>query len=1113
MNPSVSPEGENWWCQPKRSSPNIQEGPSSSSSSSYNQNHYTPTEPDLREPPSQGVPGEVTPKLGLTDSQLLWLRDTMSRGRESSPPSVSLSTHSPPAVTAAPAAETDAPPAHMKGMLAAREYLLQQLGVGRGSLKKPSGDFSTPGGPVAPTTQSVQARKSHVPGQAGNFHVPGQAGTFPVPGQVGNFPVPGMAGNFHVPEQARKFHVPDQARKSHVPDQARKSHVPEQAGKSHVPRQAGKSHVPEQAGKSHVPGQAGKSHVPGQAGKSHVPEQAGKSHVPEQARKSHVPGQAGKSHVPGQAGKSHVPGQAGKSHVPGQARNTHVPDQAEKCHIPEHTSISTQADGSESNIYAAYVESMYEGLAAAGGYAYPLNDRVQKPNQSSKDRGRQRQTPPKEHNGQVKDNCKTGEKPLHDRLGVKILGMESYQSYLEKTVEEEPKKWRQIPWSEIKRNTDHVPQTAASPVSRGDMREEQKSSKQGMGEGTSQGSKYVPKEKEGAHVGRQNSSCVSMNGQGNRQWKKTPTKEPPPVGSVAENRAAEQAQLGPRKDRVSSKPGSRRNSMSEDLSVIKAEYDWRRFQLERKFKKVLDALKEKEEQVAAKDLWTIVKSEGGRLAEFPMPGAEAVLLDLLLTRAVEKKETRLMTVKLLAVLCLYQKSMDVLSSVLLEKQASYCKVSGATNAKRLYEGYSETLGHLYLQSRNNSGQEFQDCICDMMLKTLEKWLHINTQDQGVLEVCTNCLCSLLTVVGSELDSSARELMQLHFSTIKIKILDDSLPREVRRSLLELALLRAGSWVQETSSQENGEDIASEGAEAVPLSNGAGENRTATDSKQPPLTMNGDVSGVSSSQEEEKDRYKTVRAMLTDLCLEEFLPKFQENGIRDATLRANRGELKTVLKESGFVPGTILEIMLYLDTHGVGANTGQHTGTTSCKTNIKEEQHRKSTWPTTPGLEMAAQHSLCAAKPSRPVLERPEALGSHLDALRVTQSDDKLHNNVSRNSNYDCKEQPHTEPKPAWKVPAEQSQTVSTMSGTSIQDSKATKANGNREQHEALQQILPKNTPDSSVSSTDSKDDGRYAAKTFPLPCPRSLPLPPPAFFQFVPGNEVGRESGNSRLYF
>ncbi|CAH1259347.1 Hypp2254 [Branchiostoma lanceolatum] len=811
MNPWMNPEGENWWCQPKKSSPNIPEGASSLCS----QNPSTRAKPPLGESPSNGVTGQGTSKLGLTDSQLLWLkRDTASL-----PPSVSLSTHSPAAAIAKPAAETDAPPAHMKGMLAAREHILQQLGIGRGSLKKPSSDhstvFSSPGCRVSSTTHPVQALQSHVP------------------------------------EQAFQSHVPEQAFQSHVPEQAFQSHVPEQAFQSHVPEQAFQSHVPKQAWQSHV---------------------------------------------------------------------------------PERTSVSSQAGGSESNIYTAYVEGMYGGLAAAGGYAYPLNDGLPKPHQA-KDRSRKlAQTPPKQSNGQAKDNYKTAEKLQQGRPGVKILGMESYQTYVEMKVEEEPKKLKQIPWREIKSDTCtdhvHVPNTVPSSVSKTGIEEERTCSKQGLEEGTSHASKYVPKEKAG-NVGRQNLLCTDMHEQGNTQWKKTPSKGTPPV---VENGVIEQGQLGSQKDpRMSSKPGSRSNSMSEcpqvgaaqaSLKVIKAEYDWRRFQLERKFKKVLDALKAGEEQVASKDLWTIIKSEGGRLAEFPMPGAEAVLFDLLLTQAVEKEDTRPMAVKLIAVFCnLYQKSLDILSAVLLKKQASYCKVSGATNSKRLYEGYSQVLGHLYLQATNNSsGQEFRDCICDLTLKTLEKWLHISTQDQEVVDVCTNCLCSLLRVVGSELDSSGRELMQLHFTTIKNKVLDERLPRVVRSSLLELALLRAGSWVEQTSSQENGnqnntEDVVVAEAEAVLLGNATAEDKTETDREQPPPSTNGDIFEGSSPRDEEKDHYKAVRAMLTDLCLEEFLPKFQENGIRDATLRANRGELKTVLKESGLMPGTILEIMLYFDTHG------------------------------------------------------------------------------------------------------------------------------------------------------------------------------------------------------
>ncbi|XP_077990907.1 uncharacterized protein LOC144445239 [Glandiceps talaboti] len=58
-------------------------------------------------------------------------------------------------------------------------------------------------------------------------------------------------------------------------------------------------------------------------------------------------------------------------------------------------------------------------------------------------------------------------------------------------------------------------------------------------------------------------------------------------------------------------------------------------------------------------------------------------------------------------------------------------------------------------------------------------------------------------------------------------------------------------------------------------------------------------------------YSNISTMLSELDLEDQLPNFVKNGIRDSVLLAEWEDLKSVLKECGFVPGVILEIKLYL----------------------------------------------------------------------------------------------------------------------------------------------------------------------------------------------------------
>ena len=60
-----------------------------------------------------------------------------------------------------------------------------------------------------------------------------------------------------------------------------------------------------------------------------------------------------------------------------------------------------------------------------------------------------------------------------------------------------------------------------------------------------------------------------------------------------------------------------------------------------------------------------------------------------------------------------------------------------------------------------------------------------------------------------------------------------------------------------------------------------------------------------------DPYNEIRAMLEELGLEQEMPRFKQNLIRDPVLAAEEGKLKSVLQEAGFPIGLIFEIQSYV----------------------------------------------------------------------------------------------------------------------------------------------------------------------------------------------------------
>uniref|UniRef100_A0ABM0LZC3 Uncharacterized protein LOC102806269 n=1 Tax=Saccoglossus kowalevskii TaxID=10224 RepID=A0ABM0LZC3_SACKO len=86
-----------------------------------------------------------------------------------------------------------------------------------------------------------------------------------------------------------------------------------------------------------------------------------------------------------------------------------------------------------------------------------------------------------------------------------------------------------------------------------------------------------------------------------------------------------------------------------------------------------------------------------------------------------------------------------------------------------------------------------------------------------------------------------------------------------------------------------------------------------------------------------DFYSEVMEMLVSINLEDQFEKFVKNGIRNSLLQADLSDLKTLLKECGFLPGVILEIQMYLQKKGSNvkeeenAHTGQGVSVSKVKT--------------------------------------------------------------------------------------------------------------------------------------------------------------------------------------
>ncbi|XP_070540901.1 uncharacterized protein [Ptychodera flava] len=377
-----------------------------------------------------------------------------------------------------------------------------------------------------------------------------------------------------------------------------------------------------------------------------------------------------------------------------------------------------------------------------------------------------------------------------------------------------------------------------------------------------------------------------------------------------------------------------------EKDLMRTEYDWQKSKIERKVKALLIGLSEETMVNVVQEIEKIVNTGVSQLAKYPWPKQLFIVLEEIIGYAVENPEVQ----DLVCSLVLQLEGLDTgfdqqVSQVLCKKVGDYIKTTRSYSEHSKW--YSSLLGKLYLMAiESTSGLKEQVSAC--VHSSIEKWIIFNRkgyhqQSDTLLDSYSNCLTELLRVIGNHLDKHNKVLSDRYFAMMRDRVLTDThMPWKVKAKLLDLMLLRAAGWaevptvkIQQTSKTVTATHRAvnTDTVDFKEASVQVNDTENPPDEAQrkvtSPVIVEQDVFDPPVKQTEEEsvvaaaNPYNKIQRILRELGLGELLIKFVENGIRDSALMADWNDLKSVLKECGFLPGIILEIQMYLQTKRLG----------------------------------------------------------------------------------------------------------------------------------------------------------------------------------------------------
>ncbi|XP_072178026.1 uncharacterized protein [Diadema setosum] len=280
----------------------------------------------------------------------------------------------------------------------------------------------------------------------------------------------------------------------------------------------------------------------------------------------------------------------------------------------------------------------------------------------------------------------------------------------------------------------------------------------------------------------------------NSRWQRSEGKGQNAPHQQRGQQQSRQTNTGPKKSAIPppTKPGL--SSLTKD--ELEKEYQWHKFNVERKVKKILQTIKAaSSSEDVAKELLGIIRTNPSKLANFPWPKEQYVVLEKLIEHAVNAKNDQAHMHQRVSKLINMLQDMhpqgfkEDFRNAMLHIQEEAIQATSAEFRRKLAKSAASFLGELYLLSRASS-QEFKASVQSVVTPTVRDWIksptvtEVGEDELLLLEVQTGCLESFLLLTLREEDESLRKQVSLW---LKEEILNGSRPHEARALLIDVLL--------------------------------------------------------------------------------------------------------------------------------------------------------------------------------------------------------------------------------------------------------------------------------------------------------------------------------------
>eukprot|EP00057_Strongylocentrotus_purpuratus_P022526 XP_011677000.1 PREDICTED: trithorax group protein osa [Strongylocentrotus purpuratus] len=225
---------------------------------------------------------------------------------------------------------------------------------------------------------------------------------------------------------------------------------------------------------------------------------------------------------------------------------------------------------------------------------------------------------------------------------------------------------------------------------------------------------------------------------------------------------------------------------------LEKEYQWQKFSVERKIKKILKSMKTSSDEEVIKELLTIIKYNPSKLANFPWPKEQYVVLEKLIEHAILNVDNEESLQKRVATIINSLQDMhpqgfkEDLKNAILHEQGEYIQGSSSEFRRNQARSAGHFLGELYNLSRASS-TEFKASVQSVVALTLKDWIKapnvaaISEDSKLLLEVYAQCLEEFLVL---NLRDNDEHLKKQVVTLLKEEILSTTRPIEAKTLLLD-----------------------------------------------------------------------------------------------------------------------------------------------------------------------------------------------------------------------------------------------------------------------------------------------------------------------------------------